>query len=113
ADQLRFEQAGFKRGPGNPRLDFPYVAYEIRGFRAHARVEIRADAIFQMARLADVKQIAAFVAHQIDAGSTRQSGDLLGRDVAFDTPPRGAALMVIDEAIEPRQPDLRRHLEED
>src|ERR1700719_625180 len=55
ADELRFEQRGLERRARHSRLDFPYVPNEIGGLRADGRIEIRADAISQTTRLADIK----------------------------------------------------------
>ena len=102
ANQPRLVQRGLERRSRRPRLDFVNVRYQLRRPRLHGRREVRAHPLPEPPRLPDIEQVAALVAHQVDAGRMRQRRDLLGRHVTLDSPARKSAMMVVEQAIEPR-----------
>ena len=75
-DQLRFEQQGLGLGTRQGDFDLRYLGNHRGNARLHARLEeIAANALLQIAGLADVEQIAGRTEHAIDARRAAQIGD--------------------------------------
>ena len=75
-DQLRFQQQRLGFGARDRRLD----ASDLRDHRGEARVHLRleeiiADALPEIARLADVEQLVVRAEHAVDAGRAGQRAD--------------------------------------
>ncbi len=75
-DDLRFEQQRLGLGTRNRRFD----TRDLRDHRGEPRIHLRleevvADALFEIARLADVEQVVARAEHAIDAGRTAEGAD--------------------------------------
>src|SRR6266851_2196780 len=82
------------------------MAYEFSGLRvdSNAAVEVRRHAISEPRRLADVKQVATLIAHQVDARALRQCGYDLGRYVPLDSAAGVPAMLPVEQTVEPVKP---------
>src|SRR5262249_33888647 len=75
------------------------------------RGEVRPDALAQAAGFADIEQVAALIAHQVNPGRQWQRRDDFGRNMPLDAATGRAAAVQIEQAVEAANSHVFRYFQ--